>query len=126
MQIIMDKLDIDADILDCHHNYAAIESHYGENVWVHRKGAVRAVGKVIIPGADGTNSYIGYGLENPESFNSCSHGAGRVLGRKEANRQGFSDEDKRCYKDIDVVMEQQKTLVKPLMVLKTIKSFKGE
>ncbi len=126
MQIIQSKLNINVPILDCHHNYAAIESHYGEDVWVHRKGAVRAVGKVIIPGADGTNSYIGYGLENPESFNSCAHGAGRALGRKEANRQGFSDEDKRCYKDIDAVMEQQKTLVKPLMVLKTIKRFKGE
>ena len=75
------------EAIDTHHNYAALEHHYGQDYLVHRKGAVRAVGKVIIPGSMGTFSYIGEGLQNPESFWSCSHGAGRRMGRKEATRQ---------------------------------------
>ncbi|MCP4135592.1 MAG: RtcB family protein [bacterium] len=72
--------------INIHHNYANLESHYGKNVWVHRKGATSAKEgqKGIIPGSMGTASYIVEGLGNPESFMSCSHGAGRVLGRKEA------------------------------------------
>lgn len=75
--------------INIHHNYAAVESHFGRDVWVHRKGATSArrdeLG--IIPGSMGTSSYIVRGLGNPESFTSCSHGAGRRMGRKEADRR---------------------------------------
>lgn len=136
------------EAIDTHHNYASMENHYGKNLLVHRKGAVRAVGKVIIPGSMGTYSYIGEGLQNPESFWSCSHGAGRVMGRKEAMRQFTSDqvlkemkdrnielykvkkkdvaeECASAYKDIDKVMEDQKDLVSPLVKLKPIGVVKG-
>jgi tRNA-splicing ligase RtcB len=77
-----------ADQINIHHNYAALENHFGRNVWVHRKGATSArKGEYgIIPGSMGASSYIVCGLGNPESFNSCSHGAGRKMGRKEASR----------------------------------------
>ncbi len=73
--------------VNIHHNYAALENHFGENVWVHRKGATSArKGETgIIPGSMGTPSYIVEGLGNPDSFTSCSHGAGRVLGRNQAS-----------------------------------------
>ncbi len=72
--------------INCHHNYAALENHYDKNVWVHRKGAIRArEGELgIIPGAMGSYSYIVQGKGNPESFFSCSHGAGRRMSRKKA------------------------------------------
>lgn len=72
--------------INAHHNYAALENHYGEDVWVHRKGAISArEGELgIIPGAMGRTSYIVKGLGNPESFCSCSHGAGRKMGRRKA------------------------------------------
>lgn len=136
------------EAIDTHHNYAAMEHHYGENYLVHRKGAVRAVGKVIIPGSMGTYSYIGEGLSNNESFWSCSHGAGRVMGRKEATRRftaeqvlsemkekdielykvkkdDVAEECAAAYKDIDTVMENQKDLVKPLVKLRPIGVVKG-
>ena len=71
------------------HNYAAWEHHFGQDVIVHRKGATRArKGEIgIIPGSMGTSSFIVEGLGNPESFESCSHGAGRVMGRKDACRR---------------------------------------
>lgn len=95
IKIITDKVrpfKIDMNI-NAHHNYASAEHHFGKNVWVHRKGAIRArKGELgIIPGAMGSYSYIVEGLGNPESFCSCSHGAGRRMGRKEAKRQ-FSTE----------------------------------
>lgn len=136
------------EAIDTHHNYAAMENHYGENVLVHRKGAVRARGKVIIPGSMGTYSYIAEGLENAESFHSCSHGAGRKMGRKEATRQftaqqiieemkekeielykvkkeDVAEECAQAYKDIDIVMENQKDLVKPLVKLRPLGVVKG-
>ncbi len=75
--------------VNIHHNYAAVENHFGRNVWIHRKGATSAKkGETgIIPGSMGTFSYIVEGLGNPESFMSCSHGAGRRMGRMEACRQ---------------------------------------
>jgi tRNA-splicing ligase RtcB len=130
------------------HNYAAWEEHFGEKVIVHRKGATSAkLGEIgIIPGSQGTKSYIVEGLGNPESFMSCSHGAGRVMGRKAAIRNLNLEEEQRklddlgilhsirgkndleeaasCYKDISQVMELQKDLVKiktelcPLAVIK--------
>ena len=130
------------------HNYAAWENHYGKNVLVHRKGATLArKGTIgIIPGSQGTSSYIVEGLGNPLSFNSCSHGAGRILGRAQAKKtlslaqevkklddlgiiHGIKsnldlDEAPGAYKDIDIVMENQKDLVKiktkltPMAVIK--------
>lgn len=136
------------EAIDTHHNYAAMENHMGQNFLVHRKGAVRAKGKVIIPGSMGTFSYIGEGLENSESFCSCSHGAGRVMGRKEATRQftpqqvmedmkskdielykikkdDVAEECAWAYKDVDQVMLDQADLVKPLVKLKPLGVVKG-
>lgn len=136
------------EAIDTHHNYAAMEHHYGQDYLIHRKGAVRAVGKVIIPGSMGTFSYIGEGLQAPESFWSCSHGAGRRMGRKEATRQytaqqvleemkekdielfkvkkdDVAEECAAAYKDIDEVIKNQKDLVKPLIKLKPIGVVKG-
>lgn len=136
-------------IINIAHNYAKYEHHYNTNVLIHRKGATSAnVGEVgIIPGSMGTKSYIVEGLGNSESFNSCSHGAGRKMGRKQAqrelnleneielmNKQGIvhgmrtvNDLDEACgaYKDIDIVMENQKDLVKILVELKPLAVIKG-
>jgi tRNA-splicing ligase RtcB (3'-phosphate/5'-hydroxy nucleic acid ligase) len=132
--------------VNCHHNYLELEHHYGENVIVTRKGAVRArVGDMgIIPGSMGTRSYIVEGKGNPESFNSCSHGAGRRMSRTRA-RATFTVEDLAkqtagvecrkdsdvideipgAYKDIDVVMANQSDLVKVVAELKQILCVKG-
>lgn len=139
----------DEVIINIHHNYARMEHHYGQNVMVHRKGATSAkLGEIgIIPGSQGTASYIVEGLGNPESFMSCSHGAGRRMGRKAAKReldlqaeikrmddQGILhgmrnvdnlDEAAGAYKDIDTVMEEQKDLVKIIHKLRPIVSLKG-
>lgn len=124
--------------VNIHHNYAAMENHFNKNVWIHRKGATRArkdeLG--IIPGAMGSFSYIVSGLGNTESFMSCSHGAGRVMGRREAmrnfivnevkkdllkqgviafgkaNKDDSPEEYRKAYKNIDEVMNNQKDLVK--------------
>ena len=130
------------------HNYAALETHFGKSVWVHRKGATRAFkGQVgIIPGSQGTASYIVEGLGNEESFGSCSHGAGRKMGRNVAKRtlnlaeelqkmaelgvihgirtNAELDEAPGSYKDIDVVMEEQSdlaTIVRKLLPVAVIK-----
>jgi tRNA-splicing ligase RtcB len=139
-----------ADEIDCHHNYAALENHYGKNVWVHRKGATRArLGeKGIIPGAMGSYSYIVEGLGNEMSFCSSSHGAGRKYSRKGAmeqftteevvvdlqeqevvlgkfNKKDVAEESRFAYKDIDEVIENQKDLVMPVKRLKTVGVVKG-
>ncbi len=132
--------------VNCHHNYASRENHYGENVIVTRKGAVRArEGDLgIIPGSMGTRSYIVRGLGNPESFHSCSHGAGRIMSRGEAKRrfnladlsaqtlgvecrkdEGVLDEIPGAYKNIDEVMANQSDLVEILHELKQILCIKG-
>lgn len=132
--------------VNCHHNYATMENHFGENVLVTRKGAVSArQGQLgIIPGSMGTRSYIVEGLGNQESFCSCSHGAGRKMSRSEAKRiftledlakqtEGVEcrkdadviDEIPGSYKDIDQVMENQKDLVKVVAQLKQIMCIKG-
>lgn len=131
------------------HNYAAEESHFGRMVWVHRKGATKADTTTIgiIPGSQGSSSYIVQGKGNPESFNSCSHGAGRKLGRTQAqNHLNLAEEVKKleekgilhavrgkssldeapgAYKDIDVVMENQKDLVEILVKLSPLAVVKG-
>ena len=134
--------------LDVHHNYAAVESHFGARLVVHRKGAVRAAGTVIVPGSMGTSSYIGEGLANPESFESCSHGAGRAMGRKAAMRalsadrvlreladggvrlltaskRDVAEEAPEAYKDIEAVMRWQRDLVEPRIRLTPIGVLKG-
>jgi len=137
------------DDVDVHHNYARLENHYGKNVMVHRKGATSArAGEVgIIPGSQGTSSYIVEGKGCSESFESCSHGAGRKMGRKQAqktldlqeqkdilDKQGVVhsirteddlDEAPGAYKDIQAVMENQKDLVSILVELKPLAVIKG-
>ena len=132
--------------INCHHNYVAREHHYGENVLVTRKGAVRArAGDLgIIPGSMGARSYLVRGLGHPESFASCSHGAGRAMSRTEALRR-FTVEDHReatagvecrkdaevldetpaAYKSIDAVMEAQRDLVEVLHTLRQVVCVKG-
>lgn len=142
-------IEIELEV-NAHHNYAALERHYGKDVWVHRKGAIRArKGEIgIIPGAMGSYSYIVEGRGNPESFNSCSHGAGRVLSRKKAvdlysvqevmeelkrrqvvlgkkNKRDVAEECIWSYKPIDAVINNELDLVKPLIKLKTIAVVKG-
>ena len=96
MRLILDALrrelpafEIDGEAINCHHNYVAQEEHYGEKLFITRKGAISARdGELgIIPGSMGAKSYIVRGLGNPESFNSCSHGAGRRMSRSEAKRR---------------------------------------
>jgi len=136
--------------INAHHNYAALENHFGENVWVHRKGAIRVrEGELgIIPGAMGSFSYIVRGKGNPESFMSCSHGAGRAMSRTKAKQsftvqsvieelktlnvtigkskmEDVAEECKGAYKDIDVVMKDQEELVEPVTKLKTVAVIKG-
>jgi len=135
--------------INIHHNYANLENHFGKNVWVHRKGATSArLGEVgIIPGSQGTSSYIVKGLNNPDSFTSCSHGAGRRIGRKQAQKQlVLADEIKRlddagvihgvrnikdldeaagAYKDIDTVIKNQRDLVEITTTLKPVAVIKA-
>jgi tRNA-splicing ligase RtcB (3'-phosphate/5'-hydroxy nucleic acid ligase) len=134
------------EAVNCHHNYVSREHHFGENVLVTRKGAVRArrgdLG--IIPGSMGTRSYIVRGLGNEQSFSSCSHGAGRAMSRAEARRR-FSvadhaaattgiecrkdedviDETPMAYKAIDGVMHAQRDLVEIAHTLRQVVCVKG-
>ena len=135
--------------INIQHNYARLENHYGQNVWVHRKGATSAKdGEIgLIPGSQGTASYIVCGLGNKASMMSCSHGAGRKIGRRKAQEllsvesecalldskgiihsiktEKDLDEAPSAYKDIDVVMEEQKDLVKIITKLEPLAVIKG-
>lgn len=132
--------------VNCHHNYVERETHFGETVWLTRKGAVRArEGELgIIPGSMGARSFIVRGKGNAESFCSCSHGAGRTMSRAEAKRrftlddhiaatagvecrkdEGVIDETPMAYKDIDAVMAAQSDLVEIVHTLKQIVCVKG-
>lgn len=138
------------DRINCHHNYAALENHYGANVWVHRKGATRARRgeRAVIPGAMGSYSYVVEGKGNEESFCTSSHGAGRaysrtgamnaftteqvmvdlkeqgvILGKRKKN--DVAEECRFAYKDIDEVMAQQADLVTPVRKLRTVGVVKG-
>ena len=132
--------------INCHHNYATREMHFGEQVWVTRKGAVSArEGELgIIPGSMGTGSFIVEGLGNEESFTSCSHGAGRVMSRGQAKKlisledhkaamqgiecrvdEGVLDESPAAYKDIGAVMEAQTDLVAIRHRLRQVVNVKG-
>ena len=136
-------------LINISHNYAQIENHFGENVMIHRKGATLARTNTtgIIPGSQGTASYIVQGRGNKESFESCSHGAGRVMGRKQAQKELDLEEEKAMldeqgiihsirsehdldeapgsYKDIKTVMDNQKDLVNILVELKPLAVIKG-
>jgi tRNA-splicing ligase RtcB len=135
-----------AEVVDCHHNYVAREVHFGEDVLVTRKGAVRAAeGDLgIIPGSMGARSYIVRGKGNPLSFRSCSHGAGRAMSRNEAKRRftvadheaatagvecrkdaGVIDETPAAYKSIDAVMHAQRDLVDVVHRLRQVVCVKG-
>ncbi len=137
-----------ADLLavNCHHNYVTRETHGGEELLVTRKGAVRAgAGELgIIPGSMGARSYIVRGKGNPDSYESCSHGAGRAMSRREAKRRftiedharatervecrkdaGVLDETPGAYKSIDAVMAAQEDLVEVAHVLEQVVCVKG-
>lgn len=134
------------EAVNCHHNYVAREVHYGREVFVTRKGAVRAgAGELgIIPGSMGARSYIVRGKGNPESFESCSHGAGRAMSRKAAKSRftvddheaatrgvecrkdpGVLDETPGAYKPIDAVMAAQADLVEVVHELRQVVCVKG-
>jgi tRNA-splicing ligase RtcB len=153
MRLILETLkqnlppfQIMGEVISCHHNYVARENHYKLNIFLTRKGAIRARKGDwgIIPGSMGTKSYIVKGKGNPESFCSCSHGAGRRMGRKEAKRRfniedmatqtqgvecrkddGVIDEIPAAYKPIDEVMANQNDLVEIAHTLKQVVCIKG-
>ena len=137
---------VTSEVVNCHHNYVAREHHYGADVWVTRKGAIRArAGDLgIIPGSMGARSYIVRGKGNPESFNSSAHGAGRRMSRTAATKafseadllrqtagvicrkdKGVIDEIPGAYKDIDQVMANQSDLTEVLHTLKQVVCVKG-
>jgi tRNA-splicing ligase RtcB len=132
--------------VNCHHNYVAVEEHFGDKVYVTRKGAINAeAGRYgIIPGSMGAKSFIIKGLGNPHSFNSCSHGAGRKMSRTKAKSKfsiddlkkqtagvecrkdkGVVDEIPGAYKDIEEVMRAQSDLVEVVAELKQVICVKG-
>ena len=134
--------------INCHHNFTTREHHRGVNVWVTRKGAIRARSDDwgVIPGSMGAASFIVSGLGNPSSYDSCSHGAGRKMSRKRAHREldvdglvesmtgkawnadkaeTLLDEDPRAYKDINQVMSDQEDLVRVEHTLRQVLNYKG-
>jgi tRNA-splicing ligase RtcB len=150
MNIFLKETNSEFDeMINIAHNYASLENHFGKNVWVHRKGATLARDGTIgiIPGSQGSSSYIVKGLGNPESFMSCSHGAGRKMSRTRAQKElSLIDEQNRmnelgilhsirtekdldeasgAYKDIDNVMNNQSDLVIPIIKLNPLGVIKG-
>lgn len=139
---------ITAQVVNCHHNYTERENHLGRDLWITRKGAIKAgPGDLgVIPGSMGTDTYIVQGKGNPDSYNSSSHGAGRRLSRGDAKRQldkaglkeqmkgktwnadaagSLIDEDPRAYKDIRQVMADQSDLTEVVHVLSQVLNYKG-
>ncbi len=138
--------DITDEAINCHHNYVALEEHFGESVFVTRKGAISArAGELgIIPGSMGARSYILRGKGNPDSLCSCAHGAGRRMSRAQARKRfkradleqqtagvecrkdsGVLDEIPSAYKDIEEVMANQSDLVEVVHTLKQVVCVKG-
>jgi tRNA-splicing ligase RtcB len=136
--------------LDCKHNYAEMEHHFGKDVWVHRRGTIRArEGDIgIIPGSMGSFSFIVEGRGHPDSFSSCANGAGRILSRKKAlekysaqsvvrdlkqneiilgkiNIDDIAEECRGAYNEIEAVMDRQRDLLKPVKKLRTLGVIKG-
>ncbi len=139
--------EIEIERINCHHNFTQRESHFGEDVWITRKGAIQMQqGQLgVIPGSMGTRSYVVEGLAHPMSFHSAPHGAGRKMSRTKAKQQftlsdleasmkgieykasiDFIDEIPAAYKDIDEVMEHSKELVSIRHVLRQIVNVKGK
>lgn len=153
MRLILDALmrqlppfTLTREAINCHHNYVTVERHFGEDLFITRKGAIRAgVGDLgIIPGSMGAKSYIVRGKGEPESFCSCSHGAGRRMSRGQAKKKfdqqdlidqtvgvecrkdsGVLDEIPGAYKPIDEVMANQSDLVEVVHILKQVVCVKG-
>lgn len=140
------SFEVETEVVNCHHNYVAREHHYSEDVWVTRKGAIRArEGDLgIVPGSMGARSFIVRGLGNPESFCSSAHGAGRTMSRTAAEKhfteadlveqtagvicrkdKGVLDEIPGAYKNIDEVMANQNDLTEILHTLKQVVCVKG-
>jgi tRNA-splicing ligase RtcB len=140
------SFEVTREAVNCHHNYVERERHYGEDVWLTRKGAIRArAGELgIIPGSMGARSYIVRGKGAAESFHSCAHGAGRRMSRNAAQKcfsvqdlqqqthgvicrkdKGVIDEIPGAYKDIDEVMANQSDLVEVVRTLKQVLCVKG-
>jgi tRNA-splicing ligase RtcB len=140
------EFTVTTEAINCHHNYVEKENHFGRNLWVTRKGAIRArEGDLgIIPGSMGQRSYIVRGKGNPESYCSCSHGAGRAMSRAEAKRRftladleaqtsgvecrkdaDVLDEIPGSYKPLDLVMANQKDLVEVVHTLQAVLCVKG-
>ena len=138
---------IEKERINCHHNFTQQEEHFGNTVWITRKGAIqmRKDQRGIIPGSMGTRTYIVSGLQNPLSFNSAPHGAGRRFSRGEAKRRftiddlkkamgdisfrqskSLIDEIPQAYKDIDEVMENSRELVHVDHVLRQVVNVKGD
>ena len=138
--------EVTTEVVNCHHNYIAKEHHFGSDVWVTRKGAIRArIGDIgIVPGSMGARSYIVAGKGNPDSFCSSAHGAGRRMSRTAAEKcfteadlaeqtvgvicrkdKGVLDEIPGAYKDIDLVMANQSDLTEILHSLKQVVCVKG-
>ncbi len=138
------------DMVNIHHNDATHEDHFGRRVWVHRKGAVKATlgTPTITPGSMGTFTYLGRGLAHPDSFSSCSHGAGRMMSRSAARKRlsvqaeleriaavggkvfanskdAVLDEMPAAYKDLDQVMANQSELVEPVRRYTPLATYKG-
>jgi tRNA-splicing ligase RtcB len=145
-KIIAKPFETQLEAVNCHHNYVQKEVHFGQEVFIARKGAVSAkAGELgIIPGSMGARSFIVRGKGNPESFSSCSHGAGRIMSRAKAKKlftvedqinatRGVEcrkdadviDEIPMAYKDIDAVMDAQSDLVEIVHTLKQIVCVKG-
>jgi tRNA-splicing ligase RtcB len=153
MDLVLDAMhrhlpafDVIEEAVNCHHNYVERELHYGERVWLTRKGAIRAgAGELgIIPGSMGARSYIVRGKGSAESFHSCAHGAGRLMSRNAAQKcfsikdletqtqgvicrkdKGVIDEIPGAYKNIDEVMANQSDLVDVVHTLKQVICVKG-
>lgn len=140
------EFTITQEAIQCHHNYVAREHHFGRDMWITRKGAIRArKGDLgIIPGSMGAKSYIVRGKGDLQAYCSCAHGAGRVMGRKEAKRrftvadleaqtqgvmcrkdESVLDEIPSSYKNIDIVMANSADLVEVVAVLKQVLCVKG-
>jgi tRNA-splicing ligase RtcB len=153
MDLVLDAMrrhlpsfEVTGAAVNCHHNYVERETHYGESVWLTRKGAIRAgAGELgIIPGSMGTRSYIVRGKGSAESFHSCAHGAGRAMSRNAAQKKfsildlkaqtqgvicrkdkGVIDEIPGAYKPIDEVMANQSDLIEVVHTLKQVLCVKG-
>ncbi len=146
MRRLLPPFDVMSEAVNCHHNYVEREQHYGENVWITRKGAIRAgLGELgIIPGSMGAKSYIVRGRGSAESFESCAHGAGRRMSRTAAQKKftaadlaqqtegiicrkdsGVVDEIPAAYKPIEEVMDNQRDLVEVVHTLKQVLCVKG-